>query len=118
MELLASLDATTDTKMMLLDDFLHGSLFKLFEDKWIKFGRREHASQVMLQILHLLSLVNVSFNKPFFDEVPTWSVVLQIISCLLLCEVPTLFPPLARQNADPPLLLLTGGDSRDLAVVQ
>mmetsp|Transcript_15633 Transcript_15633/g.33109 ORF Transcript_15633/g.33109 Transcript_15633/m.33109 type:complete len:464 (+) Transcript_15633:201-1592(+) len=85
MDLVTSLDARKETKMMLLDSFLDGWLFKLYVAKW-KTIYWEHVALILLQVLHILSLVNVSFNKPRYSDVPTWSSVMQIVSCLLLCE--------------------------------
>mmetsp|Transcript_28110 Transcript_28110/g.68195 ORF Transcript_28110/g.68195 Transcript_28110/m.68195 type:complete len:932 (+) Transcript_28110:113-2908(+) len=85
MDLVTSLDARKQTKMMLLDSFLDGWLFKLYVAKW-KTIYWEHVALIMLQVLHIISLLNVSFNKPRYSDVPIWSSVLQIVSCLLLCE--------------------------------
>ena len=61
MELIVMPDAVPATQQMLLDDFMGGFLFKLFEQKWELFGRRQHRLFRLLDAASLSMLLVVAF---------------------------------------------------------
>ena len=57
MDLVCRLDATQSTKSMLLDDFMGGFLFSLYEQKWQTIGYKYHYTISFLQLINLAYLV-------------------------------------------------------------
>ena len=61
MELVGRLDAKKATKEMLLDKFMAGFLYKLYEQKWDKFGWHMHVAQLALFATYLALLLIIGF---------------------------------------------------------
>ena len=62
MELVARLDADTGTQELILDDLMGGFLFKLFNEKWDKFGRKRYIySMVVWHASYVVPLTSMAF---------------------------------------------------------
>ena len=86
MELVARLDARDGTKEMLLDNFVDGFIYKLYQIKWNKLCYREHYAQLAMQILHVFSLIGMAASKGHFRDVPMWHCITNLSICFLLIE--------------------------------
>lgn len=62
MELIALPDAVPATQKMLLDDFMGGFIFKLFEQKWERFAKRQHILFRMLDTVSLVLILTLGFS--------------------------------------------------------
>jgi hypothetical protein len=57
MELICQLDAQDDTEKMILDDFIDGLIWKLFKEKWNKFGFRVWCCVIALDTMYTVPLI-------------------------------------------------------------
>jgi len=67
MELIGRLDASKRTREMLLDSFLQGFLFALFQSKWRRFGRTAH---LVLRAMELAFIVALGALSLWLKESP------------------------------------------------
>ena len=68
MELIVRTGASRQTNAMLLDSFMHGFIYRLYERKWSLYGRKLHVAKVMLDFILAGSLVSMTFlmkDDPF-----------------------------------------------------
>ena len=61
MELVTRMDASRDTQEMLLDTFMNGFIYRLFTQKWTKYGRKLYYARLSLDFMLLVLLIHVSF---------------------------------------------------------
>lgn len=89
MELIARLDAGTDTRKMLLDSFFQGFLHSLFLSKWSRFGRNMH---LILRIFELAFIVSLSALALWMKHDPagclkqTWLPTITLLLVLPMVE--------------------------------
>ena len=60
MELIGRLDASRSTQEMLLDSFIQGFIHKIFEQKWVRFGRAAHNVLMFFNTLFIVSLATMA----------------------------------------------------------
>jgi len=101
MELVAKLDATTETQEMLLDSFIDGIFHTLFQQKFHRFGRTVFVVMRILDVGYLACLYVTGMIlksnpdillRPDDDAVAAWAVTRAVASWLpyasLVCIVP------------------------------
>ena len=81
MELIGRLGATKRTRELLLDSFLHGFLFRLFQSKWQRFGRVVHGVLRALELVFIVALLALAL---WLKEAPQQCVRTRWLPALVL----------------------------------
>jgi hypothetical protein len=62
MEIIGRLDCKKETQEMLLDSFMQGSIHKLYEEKWYRYGAPIHYIKLVMHLMYLGQLAWMAFS--------------------------------------------------------
>ena len=87
MELIVRTSAKRRTVELLLDSFMNGFIWKLFQEKWVKFGRKIHYVRILIDLLLLLSLAYQTACLKMLADFPDAIRRARPLSILNLCLI-------------------------------